>query len=269
MKNQKIGVIGIGNMATAIISGMLRSNIAEAPQISMFDICPAKTEGFIEKGCRLCPSVVELVKESDVVILAVKPQGFPELLEEIKDYLNSEKLIVSIAAGISIDYILEHIGKSVPIVRVLPNTPMLLGCGVSAVTYRTPATREQFEFVSEIFSACGSVYFIDESKFNEIICVHSSSPAYVFLMAKAMSESAERQGIDKATAMRMIAQTFIGAASMIEQTGKSCEQLIDMVASKGGTTEASLRSFSSDDFDRIIDNAMKACTERAIELGGK
>jgi len=269
MTERKTGIIGVGNMAGAILSGIIESGIQPPSALMLYDVLPEKLERFIQKGCIAAESERDLVSRCDTIILAIKPQGFRELLEKIGDLLDESKLIISIAAGISIDFINDTVGKILPVIRVLPNTPMLLGMGVSAMTYRAPATQAQYDYAASVFRSSGSVYYVDEDKFNEIICVHSSSPAYVFLFAKAMTDSAVAQGIDRTQALSMIAGTLTGAAKMIEDSGLSCEELISMVASKGGTTEASLRSFEPDGFCDVVDRAMRACTDRARELGGK
>jgi len=265
----KTGFIGVGNMAGAILNGMIDAGIENPGNIVLYDICAEKTEKFSAMGCRTASSERELVQQCSTVVLAIKPQGFEALLKDIADLLDESKLIISIAAGISIDYINSVTGKTLPIVRCLPNTPMTLGVGVSALTYRAPATEVQYEYASRIFRSCGKVFYVDEDKFDEIICVHSSSPAYFFLMVKAMADSAAEQGIDRKQAMEMIIGTILGAAKMMDESGFDCDQLISMVASKGGTTEASLRSFSENGFSDVVDKAMKACTQRAKELGGK
>lgn len=258
----------MGNMASAILTGIIESGIEAPGNLVIYDILPEKLEKFARLGCRIASSEAALAAECDTVVLAIKPQGFPKLLENIKDSLDESKLIISIAAGISIKSINEALGRTHHIIRALPNTPMLLGRGVTALTYRF-ATEEQYEYASRIFSSCSSVYFVDEDKFHEITCVHSSSPAYVFYFIKSMADSAEAQGIGREQAMRMITETFVGAVRMVEETGLSCDQLIQMVASKGGTTEASLCSFEESGLAQAIDNGMRACTRRSKELGGE
>jgi len=267
--NRKIGVIGVGNMAGAILSGIIESGIEQPGNIVLYDICADKMDKFIGMGCRSASCEKELVKQCDTVILAIKPQGFESLLKDISDVLDDSKLVISIAAGISIDYINSVTGKTLSVVRCLPNTPMILGKGVSALTYRAPATAEQYEYAASIFRSCGKVFFVDEDRFDEIICVHSSSPAYFFYVVKAMIDSAAVQGIARKQASEMIVGTILGAAEMLEKSGLDCDELITMVASKGGTTEASLRSFEENNLSKVFDDAMKACTRRAKELGGK
>ena len=269
MISNKTGFIGVGNMAGAILDGMIGSGVQKPEDIVLYDICPEKAQRFVDMGCNMAQSEQQLAEMCDTIILAIKPQGFSKLLGDIREQLTEDKLVISIAAGISIDFINECVGKNLSVIRVLPNTPMLFGLGVSAITYRPPVTADQYEFACRIFNSCGSVYFVNEDMFNQIICVHSSSPAYVFLMIKAMADNAVQQGIEREQAMKMITGTFIGAAKMVEQSDLSCDQLIQMVASKGGTTEASLRSFEQDSFCEIVGKAMNACTQRAVELGKK
>lgn len=265
----KTGFIGIGNMAGAILNGIIDAGIESPGNLVLYDICTEKMDKFLGMGCRAASSERALVEQCSTIVLAIKPQGFEALLRDIADLLDENKLVISIAAGISIDYINSVVGKTLPVVRCLPNTPMTLGMGVSALTYRAPATELQYEYACRIFRSCGKVFYVDEDKFDEIICVHSSSPAYFFLMVKAMADSAAAQGIDRQQAMEMIVGTILGAAKMMDESGLDCDQLITMVASKGGTTEASLKSFSENGFNEVVDKAMRACTQRAKELGGK
>lgn len=260
-------MLGAGNMATAIVKGIISSEICPAENIFIYDIMAEKVDALCKMGCSRAENAAGLVSDCETVVLAVKPQNFPQLLSEIKDFVSADKLFVSIAAGISIEYIKSSLGVDLPVVRVMPNTPMLLSCGATVLSRRQPVTDEQFAFVKGIFESCGTVTVLDEDKINASIAIHSSSPAFLFLFAKVVCETAQQQGIDPNDALALFAQTMIGSANMLLGSGLDCDQLIKMVTSPGGTTQAALEKFDELGFDKAINQAMLACTKRAQELG--
>lgn len=266
MSEIKIAFIGAGNMATAIINGIIKSGSAKEQNIFIYDKLQDKMEVFEKQGMQICKSIGDAAQKAEYIFLAIKPQNYPEALPELIPYCKSGKVIITIAAGISSEYIMTALGYKCKVIRVMPNTPLLLGYGATAMCASEMITEEELNIVSNIFKSCGIVEYIPETLMNAVICVNGSSPAYVYLLAKAMLESAIKQGIDIEAAQRLINQTILGSAKMLIESGKSAQQLIDMVASPGGTTLASLQSFEQQNFEDIIDNAMKACTERAHEL---
>ena len=260
------GFIGCGNMAGAILGGMLAGGVCAPEQLMVYDISAEKCESFRQKGVFVAKDAAELVRRCDVVVLAVKPQVYGPVLEGIKDAVDETKILVSIAAGISTDYVKKAIGFPCKVVRAMPNTPLLLGCGATALSRCPSVTDGEFEEVSRLFSASGIVENLPEESMNAVISVNGSSPAYVYLFAKAVIDSAVAQGIEREAAKRLIIQTIKGSAKMLDESGMEPDELIKMVASPGGTTLAALNSFSDDDFEKVIDNAMMACTIRAGEL---
>lgn len=277
----KIGFLGAGNMASAIHGGLLRDNLFPPDSILVYDVLIEKAKEFAAKGAVQKISEEELAAESDVILLAVKPQNFPELLPKIKSQ-SKGKLVISIAAGILIETI-HNVLTDASIVRVMPNLPMIYGMGVTVLCKGTDVTDEQFTLAKKIFDACGKTGIIDESQMNSIIAVHASSPAFIFLFAKSIGDYADSAGIDRAEAIRLFAHTMAGSAKMLiensqlkihnSQSGTGvinpsiCDDLIDMVASPGGTTRAALDRFDELKFSEIIQEACGACTKRAIELG--
>ncbi|WP_243577969.1 pyrroline-5-carboxylate reductase [Clostridium minihomine] len=267
MNEMVVGFIGAGNMAGAIINGILRAGIHPAQDMTVFDISEEKRSTFQAKGLQTASSVSELVSGSDIVFLAVKPQNFAEVLESAKQSVTQDKLFVTIAAGISIHYITSTLDCDCPVIRAMPNTPLLVGKGATALCRSQKVTDSDFDFVHSIFQACGTVEILEESQINTATSVNGSGPAYVYLFAKAVAESAERQGIAQDAALRLFCQTLSGSAEMLLHSGHTPEELIKMVSSPGGTTLKALEVFYNRGFEGIIDEAMLACTHRAEELG--
>ncbi len=262
---KKIGFIGAGNMATAIIDGILRSKTTPAENIRVFDLMTEKLDIMAKKGVTPAASASEVVSESDITVLAVKPQNYAEVLEKIKDAVTPQKVIVTIAAGISTDYIASAIGCECPMVRVMPNTPLLLGKGASALSRRN-ISDEDFKCVYDMFANGGVAELLDESQMNSVIAVNGSSPAYIYLFAKAMVDYAKSEGIDGDAALRLVCATLKGSAEMLENSGDTPEELIRKVSSPGGTTLKAMEKLEEKDFYNTVLEAMKACTDRANEL---
>lgn len=264
---QKVGVIGTGNMAGAILSGILGAGLLQPGEICVYDRFEEKVKERAEKGLKPCKSAAEVVASSKYVLLSIKPQNFDEVLPQIKDEVTDETVIISIAAGISPAYICELVGKKCKVVQVMPNTPLLIGQGSVAISRAEPTTDEEFDFAKSLFSAAGLVEEIDNKLMNEIITVNGSSPAYIYQFAKVICDRAEELGIDRECANRLFCKTLIGSAHMMMETGKTHQELIDMVTSPGGATFAGLKALIEGDFDQTLRNCYDATTKRAYELG--
>lgn len=265
--DKKLGFIGAGNMAGAIINGMVSTGTYPAGLISVYDISAEKCGEFQKKGISVSESSSALVKSSDIVFLAIKPQNFAEVLETIRGDAAKEKTFVTIAAGISTGFITDTLQCECPVIRVMPNTPLLIGKGASALARNQYVSDDTFHLVSSFFASCGTVTILEEASMNAVISVNGSGPAYVYLFAKAMIDGAVQQGIPKETALQLVCQTLEGSAGMLRDSGKTPEELIKMVSSPGGTTLKALEVFYRNEFERTVINAMLACTERAEELG--
>ena len=263
---KKIGFIGAGNMATAIIKGLISQN-GSAEQLGVFDTDPLKCSAMLGMGVEVYPSSPELVRSCDIVVLAVKPQNYAEALEAVKGEADESKTFVSIAAGISIDYVRKALGCSCPVVRVMPNTPLLLQKGATALCPSENISEEDKELVYKMFAGSGVCEYITEDHMNEIISVNGSSPAYIYLFAKAMADYAESCGIGYQQAMNLLCATLEGSAAMLRESVDTPDVLIEKVSSKGGTTIAALNKLREHGFTEAITDAMKACTDRAEELG--
>lgn len=265
--NKKFGFIGVGNMATAILNGMLSSSFVNAKDVYLFDLDTAKCGGFISRGANLSADISELTKNSDVIVLAVKPQNYAEVLDTLSTLDLTDKIFVSIAAGISIAYIRELLKENVKVVRVMPNTPLLISKGASALSGSDNLTADEFGLVEKMFSLSGTTAVLDEAHMNEVIAVNGSSPAFIYLFAKAIVDYAVSCGIDKDDALNLICATLEGSAQMMRNSEDDIDTLIRKVSSPGGTTIAALNSFAENNFTGIIKEALTACTNRAEELG--
>ena len=261
----KIGFIGAGNMATAIIGGLLLNDFAPA-DIHVYDMDMEKLKVFSEKGLTVEESSEAVCSESDIIVLAVKPQNYREVLVDIKESAALEKTFVSIAAGITIDFVRENLELACPVVRVMPNTPLLLSKGASALCPTDNVTEETLEVVKSMFESGGVVEILTEDKMDAVISVNGSSPAYFYLFAKAMADYAEKAGISREVAMNLICATMEGSAEMLRSSGDDPETLIKKVSSKGGTTIEALNVFYNNNLESIVCDAMSACTRRASEL---
>lgn len=254
-------------MATAIIKAAVSSGRVKPENITVYDINTDKYNVFEKIDVKCACDVMGACEASEIILLAIKPQDYENVLLEIKPYVSGKKKIfISIAAAISTDYICKTLGEDFPVVRVMPNTPLLIGEGATAICRNGFVDDKIYTKICGLFAASGSVASIDESKMNAVISVNSSSPAYVYLFAKAMIDNAISQGIEEDLARDLVYKTLKGSAEMLINTEHSPEELIKMVASPKGTTEAALKSLQKDEFCNIISSAMNACTIRAEEI---
>ena len=263
-----LSVLGVGNMAKAILAGLLKSSLSVS-KIYLYDKFPSQCEEYASQEELFClsDSIGAAVSHGDYVLLAVKPQNYDEVLNEIAAVEGHQnKIYISIGAGITSESVSSRLGGAV-VIRVLPNVPMLIGLGVSVICQNPNAKEEDFTFVNQLFCGAGSTMIIDESEMNRIIGVTSSSPAYVFRFIQSMYEGALAQNLPDRALLDAICDVVIGSAQLLKQSKESPEELIAKVASKGGTTEQALRVLTERDFNEIICRAMVACTARAEELG--
>lgn len=264
---KKLAVIGVGNMAKAIICGILSNNLPLS-EIVLFDRSATQYESLpTHTLLKTANSICDAVKDADYVLLSVKPQNYDEVLKEIATLSEvNQKIFISIGAGISSQSVSEHL-LGAHVVRVLPNVPMLIGQGVSVICQNPSLPHSEFEFVCDVFRSAGSVLLIDEKDMNAIIGVTSSSPAYVFQFISAIYQGALSQGLDGKDLLSAICDVVIGSAMTLKNASDTPEEWISRVASKGGTTERALATLEKYHFSEGIIEAMKACTARADELG--
>ena len=262
----KIGFIGAGNMGAAILKGIAGSAMAAHTELYAYDSFTEKTEALAAFGVKALTSADAIAKECKFVFLAIKPQQFGELLPQLRDSITQDTVIVSIAAGITAEYIRSETIPDAKVVLVMPNTPLLLGTGATALACCEPTTAEEFAVVQQIFDACGVTAVIAPDKMKEIIAINGSSPAFIYLFAKGFVDYAKSVNISEETALPLFAQALIGSAKMLTDSGMTIDELIRMVSSPGGTTLAGLDAFYEGKLTDIIGDACERCTKRAYEL---
>lgn len=262
----KIGFIGAGNMGSAIIKGIVNSSMSSEAELFAFDTFNDKLLALSEIGVTAMESAFDVAKKCKYVFLAIKPQQFGDVLPCIKDAVTDETVIVSIAAGITSEYIRSETIPNAKVVLVMPNTPLLLGTGATALSKNDSVSDEEFSVVRQIFDSCGITAVIAPDKMKEIIAINGSSPAFIYLFAKGFVEYAESQNIDGNTALSLFAQTLIGSAKMLTDSGMTVDELIRMVSSPGGTTLAGLDALYEGKLTDIVADACDRCTKRAYEL---
>lgn len=267
MKN-KIAFLGVGNMAGAMLGGIISSGSFSPKNIALYDKFTQAYDKYKEYHFCIADSIAAAVDFADYIVLAVKPQNYTEVLTEIKNSSVdiSNKTFISLAAGIDTKTICKCLGKEVSIVRTMPNTPMLIGFGVTALSPNESVSADDFEAIKAIFDSRGKTICLDEDKMNAIISVTSSSPAYIYLMIDAMLKGAQAEGIDSPETLDIICDTLIGSAQMVKNSGKTPSELITMVKSPKGTTEQALNALEEYKFTEAVADAMHRCTVRAEEL---
>lgn len=263
----KLGVLGAGNMGSAIMRGV-KGGSADV-EIHAFDKDESKLAALTECGVIPAKSEREVVEGCKYVLLAVKPQVLGDVLEKIKSSVNADTVFISICAGISEEFIRSKTNANVKVVLVMPNTPMMLGLGASAMSTDEKTTDEEFAFAKSVIGSCGIVEVIPIDKMKEVIAINGSSPAFIYLFAKGFIEYAKDNRIDETAALNLFAQTLVGSAKMLTSSGMTVDQLIKQVSSPGGTTLAGLERLYEGELVQDVKNACDSCTKRAYELAGK
>lgn len=263
---KKVAWIGMGNMATAMLKGV--KTIFKKEELIFSRKDAKKREAFSkETGVEGASDNLSCANAAKYVILAVKPQFFPAVLEEIRPAITSEKVVISIAAGVECAAICEALGGKARVVRAMPNTPALLGEGMTGICYQEEEfSSEEIQTIEAIFSSFGRVKKVEERLINAVICVSGSSPAYVYLFIEALADSGVKYGLPRETAYEMAAQTVLGAAKMVLETGKHPGVLKDQVCSPGGTTIAGVAACEEYGLRNAVLKASDACYAKANQL---
>lgn len=265
--NRKIGFIGCGNMAKAMIGGIVESQLVTPQDVIASDGYMPSLEGTKAKyGIRITQDNKEVASSSDVVFLAVKPNMYEAVIGEIKDSINENTIIVTIAPGKTLENISKCFGKEVKVLRTMPNTPALVGAGVTAVCPNSEISKEEFEALREIIGTFGLVEQVEEKLFDAVVAVSGSSPAYVFMFIEAMADAAVIQGMARDKAYRFAAQAVMGSAKMLLETGKHPGELKDMVCSPGGTTIEAVAALEEKGFRTAVIEAMRICGEKSSKM---
>ena len=262
----RFGFIGAGNMAQAMIGGILKAKLVSKDEI----IASAATQKTLDAvkdkfGVQTTLDNQEIAK-ADMIFLAVKPVYCEQVLREIKDKLTKDRIIVSIAAGKTMAWLEEQLGKDTKIVRTMPNTPALVGEGITAVCPNEQVTDKELTQVCEVLESFGKAEVIKESMMDAVIAVSGSSPAYVFMFIEAMADAAVAEGMPRAQAYRFAAQSFLGSSKMVLETGKHPGELKDMVCSPAGTTIEAVRVLEQTGFRGSVMECMKACADKSRNM---
>jgi pyrroline-5-carboxylate reductase len=268
VKGKKVGFVGGGNMGEALIRGLVESNVVPADAIAVADVRAERTRQLADQyGVRALAGNAALVSETDVVILAVKPQIMAPVLREALPALVNRPLLISLAAGVSTATIQSVLGKYPRLIRVMPNTPALVLRGVTAIA-RTPGLDvEDLETAQEIFAAVGKVVVLDEDHMDAVTGLSGSGPAYVAIVIESLADGGVKMGLDRATAMTLATQTVLGAATLLAETGLHPGALKDMVSSPGGTTIAGIAALEEGGIRTTFIRAVERATLRSRELG--
>jgi len=266
----ELGIIGAGNMAEAIARGVMAKDVLRAEQMIAADVSPQRRELFErELNVRAVEENAEVARQSRVVLLSVKPQQMGEALGALAPAINKETLVVSIAAGISTGFIQKHLGPAAPwrVVRVMPNTPMLVGEGMSGISRGANATDADVATVHRLFESAGDVIEVPENHMNAVTALSGSGPAYFFLLVEQMIAAGVDMGLSAQHARQLAAKTALGAAKMLATSSDAPEELRRRVTSPGGTTHAAITHLQAQHVPQAIVDAIKAAERRGKELG--
>jgi pyrroline-5-carboxylate reductase len=266
--NIKIGFLGTGNMGSTLIKGIIKSGIVRLENISIYDIDENKTAILHDDtGVLIAKNSCELVEKSDIIIMAVKPDVVSKALEPCKGSFDNKKILVSTAVGVPIITYKNIIGETKKIIRTMPNTPAIIGEGMTLISYEGRIIEKDLDIVKKLFECVGKVEILDEILMSEVTALTASSPAYVYILIEAMADAAVRSGLPRNISYRLAAQSVSGAAKMVLETGKHPGQLKDEVCSPAGTTIEAVSVLEKNGFRYAVMEAMDACTKRACEIG--
>ena len=263
----KLGFIGTGNMATAMMGGILANGLAKADGVIGADPSEAGRNRVQEKyGIHVTDDNKTAAGQADILVLSVKPQFYADVIEGIKDVITDRHLIITIAPGKTLAWVEEQFGQPVKIIRTMPNTPAMVGEGMTAVCKNKYVTEEEMEEALKILGSFGKAEVIPERLMDAVVSVSGSSPAYVFVLIEAMADAAVSGGMPRAQAYKFAAQAVMGSAKMVLETGKHPAELKDMVCSPAGTTIEAVRVLEERGFRSAVIEAMKTCEEISKSL---
>jgi pyrroline-5-carboxylate reductase len=268
-KGKSITIIGGGKMGSIIAQGLIDNKIISSKNITVTDIDKARLSSLSSSmKLKVTHDNEKAAKEADIIILAVKPQNMAATLKEISPVIDKSKLVISIAAGITTSFIEKSLNSGVRVVRVMPNTPALIGKGAAAVTGGNRAKNTDIKLTKAIFDAVGISVEVEEKNMDAVTGLSGSGPAYFFLIIEALIEAGFKKGLTRALSKKLAAQTMLGAAHLCLQSDKEPAELREMVTSPGGTTAAGLKVMEEKNLRKIIIAAVEAATRRSKELAG-
>lgn len=263
----KLGVIGLGNMASAMIGGIIKAGLVDKTDIKGSDSFEVAVNAARDKfGIEAGSDNLAAIDGADYVILAVKPQVYEVVLAEIKGKLGENQVLISIAPGKTLAYLEEHLTGNQKIVRLMPNTPALVNEGCTGVCKNANVTDEEFSVVMKLLNSFGKAYEVSEKQMDAVVAISGSSPAYVFMFIEAMADAAVAEGLARKTAYEMAAQAVLGSAKMVLDTGKHPAELKDMVCSPAGTTIEAVGVLEEAGFRGAVIDAVRACADKSRSL---
>lgn len=266
----KVGFIGAGNMASAVIGGAIRSGYLAPENIYVSNAHKDKAIAVAQLyGINPAESNLDLVEKCNVIILSVKPHVYGTVLDEIKDHIKKDTLIVTIAAGVTLSYVKSFLKNDIKVIRTMPNTPALVGEGMTAITYTPSVEDEDVDFVKGLFSSFGLVEVLDEKLIDAFSSVSGSSPAFVDMFIEAMADAGVQLGLPRSKCYLMAAQAVMGTAKMVIDTGKHPGELKDMVCSPSGTTIEGVRMLEKMGLRSAVMEAVIASAEKAKQMSDK
>ena len=268
MNTRRIAMLGAGNMAAALVRGLLASGDVKPTQIRASDVRQDRLDELAaEHKIEVTTNNLELIDWTDLLVLAVKPQVVDRVLDEIGSRVKAETLVVSIAAGVPIQSIESRLHSGVRVVRAMPNTAAIVQAGATGIAPGAHATQADVEVARALFDAIGRTVVLDETLIDAVTGLSGSGPAYIMLMIEALADGGVKVGLHRDTALTLAAQTVYGSAKLLLETGEHPGRLKDMVTSPGGTAIAGLHTLESGGLRRTLIDAVEAATERAVELG--
>ena len=266
--NQTIGFLGTGNMAEALIRGLLRAGVVKPEQVWGSEPRASRMEHIKSRyGIHVTKYNVDVVRHASVIVLSVKPQILPTVLDEIAPRLKPRALVISVAAGVPIAVIEARLPTGIRVVRTMPNTPALVGAGATAIAANQHATADDLKITEQIFRSVGMTVVLDEEQLDAVTGLSGSGPAYMFLIIEALSDAGVKVGLSRYNALALAAHTVLGSAKLLIETGEHPGQLKDMVTSPGGTAIAGLHTLEAGGLRTTLMNAVEAATRRSRELG--
>lgn len=266
--SKKYGFIGAGNMAEALMKGMIASGLCSAEDLIASEVVPERRDYMARTlGITVTTDNVEVVKETRTVILAVKPNIVAPVLEELKPMLSADHLVISIAAGVKISFIEAHLNWGVRVVRVMPNQPCLVGASASGFALGKSAKREDKDAVQTILDSVGVAFVMDEKLLDAVTGLSGSGPAYIYMVIEALADGGVLSGLPRDVSQVLSAQTVLGAAKTVLETKGHPAQFKDMVSSPAGTTSEGLKVLEESAVRGAFIRAVEAATKRSIELG--
>jgi pyrroline-5-carboxylate reductase len=256
-----LGIIGAGNMASSIIKGVIKDKLYNPNQILVYDVLAHQLDKIAhETSISTAMNNIELLEKCSTVIIAVKPNAYSVLLDEIVDAITPHHILISIAAGVATDYIKKRIRNKCRVIRVMPNTPAMVGEGMSAICKNHEFEEEEIRKIKSIFLSLGKIELVDEDSINAVTAISGSSPAYVYMFIEALADGGVMMGLPRDQSYRLAAQSVLGAAKMVLDLGQHPGALKDMVASPGGTTIEAVYTLEKNGFRGSIMEAVRNCS---------